>query len=139
MPLYIKKNPSPSTLLAKIYADTAPAGYEPSTEEAAAAWVSAQLAAGWVPVRPAPDPVSAEPLRFTDWLSFVGHLEAKVPGLELRLIAAARQSDALMLWLIRASGQGEVFLDHPQTIAGFDALVSAQVITQAERDLIFTP
>jgi hypothetical protein len=95
----------------------------------------AALAAAYVP----PDPVSAEPLRFTDWLSFVGHLEAKVPGLELRLIAAARQSDALMLWLIRASGQGEVFLDHPQTIAGFDALVSAQVITQAERDLIFTP
>jgi hypothetical protein len=139
MSIFIRKHPHPSTLLAKSYGDAAPEGYEPSTEEAAAAWVAEQLAAGWVPVHPAPAPVSAEPLRFTDWLSFVGHLEAKVPGLELRLVSAARQSDALMLWLIRASGQGEVFLDHPQTIAGFAALVSAQVITQAERDLIFTP
>jgi inorganic triphosphatase YgiF len=41
------------------YANAAPEGYEPSTEEAVAAWVAEQLAAGWVPVQPAPEPVSA--------------------------------------------------------------------------------
>jgi hypothetical protein len=54
MPLYIRKNPNPATLLAKAYADIAPEGYEPGTEQAAAEWVAAQLAAGWVPVHPEP-------------------------------------------------------------------------------------
>jgi hypothetical protein len=62
MPLYIRKNPNPATLLAKAYVAAAPEGYEPSTEEAASEWVAAQLAAGWVPAHPAPEPVSAEPL-----------------------------------------------------------------------------
>jgi len=63
MSLFIRKNPNPSTLLAKSYADTCPAGYEPSTEQAAAAWVAEQLASGWAPVHPDPAPISAEPLR----------------------------------------------------------------------------
>jgi hypothetical protein len=61
MPLYIRKNPNPATLLAKAYASSPPDGYEPSTEEAAAEWVAAQLAAGWVPVHPAPEPQAPEP------------------------------------------------------------------------------
>ena len=63
MSLFIRKNPNSSTLLAKSYGDTCPPSYEPSTEQAAAAWVAEQLAAGWVPAPPEPEPVSAEPLR----------------------------------------------------------------------------
>lgn len=78
-------------------------------------------------------------LRFTDWLSFKRHAEAKVPGIYRRVSAAALQSAELFDWFTTASGQGEVFMDHPETIAGFDALVAAGVITQDERDALFTP
>jgi hypothetical protein len=49
MNLFIKKNPNPHTLLSAAYTDTCPEGYEPSTQEEADAWVSAQIAAGWSP------------------------------------------------------------------------------------------
>jgi len=62
MSLFIRKNPNPQTLLSKVYAAEYPAGYEASTEEAADAWVAAQLAAGWIPapVQPSPEEQAAK-------------------------------------------------------------------------------
>jgi hypothetical protein len=136
--LFIRKNPSPQTLLARSYAATCPESYEPATEAEAAAWESAQLAAGWTPAPlPEPEPAVA-PIRFDNWLDFVRHVQAKAPGVYERVVGAALQSPPLFIWLSKAMGQGEMFLDHPETIAGFAALVSGGVITQAERDAIFT-
>lgn len=62
MSFYIQKHPNPQTLLARSYGPSCPDGYEPSTEEAAAAWEAAQIAAGWVPVPTQPEP-APEPAR----------------------------------------------------------------------------
>lgn len=78
-------------------------------------------------------------LRFRDWLSFKRHAEAKVPNIHIRVSMAALQSPAVLSWILTAAGQGEMHMDHPDTIAGFAALVQAGVITQAERDALFTP
>lgn len=78
-------------------------------------------------------------LRFDDWLSFKRHAEAKVPGIHLRVAMAALQSPAVLSWILTAAGQGEMHMDHPDTIAGFAALVQGGVITGAERDALFTP
>lgn len=138
MPIFIRKNPNPQTLLAKAYAEYPPDGYEASTEEAAAAWEAEQIAAGWVPAPlPEPEPVPAP--RFATWLAFIRHAEAKVPGIELRVTTAALQSAPILAWFLRATGQGEMHMDHPDTIAGFAALVQGGVITQAERDALFSP
>jgi hypothetical protein len=84
MSLYIRKNPNPATLLAKAYAEYPPDGYEPSTDEAAAEWVAAQLAAGWVPAPP-PEPTGrltlaqAESLLdsiLDDWARAKGYVDA---------------------------------------------------------------
>lgn len=56
--LYILKNPNPTTLLARTYADECPIGFVPSTEEDAAAWEAAQIAEGW---QPAPVNLPAAP------------------------------------------------------------------------------
>jgi hypothetical protein len=94
-----------------------------------------QLPEGWQREPAAP----AGPLRFDNWLEFVRHCRAKAPGVYERVVATSLQSPAIFIWLSEAMGQGEMFMDHPQTIAGFAALVQAQIITQAERDAIFTP
>jgi hypothetical protein len=86
MQLYIKKHPNPTTLLARVYADTAPEGYEPSTEEAAAAWIEAQLNDGWEPQH-APADDTAEPrelskLTLAERLAALGKLPAFIAVLD---------------------------------------------------------
>lgn len=49
MSLFIHCHPTTQTLLSRVYSDTCPDGYEPSTEEDADAWIAEQLAAGWEP------------------------------------------------------------------------------------------
>jgi hypothetical protein len=107
----------------------APDGWQRMTRDEYAA-----LAATYVP-----PPQPLPPLRFADWLSFYRHAERKVPGLYRRVVAASQQSADIAAWLTLASGQGEMHMNHPETIAGFAALVQAGVITQAERDALFEP
>lgn len=58
--LWIKQHPDPHTLLAKTYSETQPAGYTAATEAEAAAWIAAELAAGWQPApQPEPEPSAA--------------------------------------------------------------------------------
>lgn len=53
MPLYIRKNPTPTELT---HTSNVPQpGYEETTQEAHDEWVAEQLAAGWVPAPP-PEP-----------------------------------------------------------------------------------
>jgi hypothetical protein len=86
MQLYIKKHPNPTTLLARVYADTAPDGYEPITEEAAAAWVSAQLAEGWepqhAPADDTPEPREISKLTIAERLAALGKLPAFIAVLD---------------------------------------------------------
>lgn len=51
---------------------------------------------------------------------------------QAEITAAAVQSPAVLLWLLRMLGASEVDPDHPETIAGVNALLNAGVITQGE-------
>jgi hypothetical protein len=86
MTLYIKKHPNPTTLLARAYAEYPPDGYEPSTEESAAAWVATQLAHGWQPQH-APAENTTEPrelskLTLAERLAALGKLPAFIAVLD---------------------------------------------------------
>jgi hypothetical protein len=52
MPLFIKKNPNPQTLISKVYSSTQPDGYELATEQEVSDWVHEQMLAGWEPTFP---------------------------------------------------------------------------------------
>lgn len=105
MPLFILKNPNAQTLIAKCYAATAPAGYEPSTEEAAAEWVAAQLAAGWQPAAlpepapaPAPVPESVGPAQLRIIMRRMFGISAAQVLQVLNALPEPDREDAFDLW-----------------------------------------
>ncbi|MEO0385033.1 MAG: hypothetical protein AAF234_15920 [Pseudomonadota bacterium] len=59
------------------------------------------------------------------------------PGEQLAIAAASQQSPQIKLWYDRAMG-GDVPLDHPDTIAGVGALVTANLITQEAHDAVLS-
>jgi hypothetical protein len=86
MPLFIRKHPNPATLLARAYAEYPPDGYEPSTEEDAAAWIAAQLADGWqpqhAPADETPEPRELSKLALAERLAALGKLPAFIAVLD---------------------------------------------------------
>lgn len=128
--LWIKKHPNPQTLLSKTYAAEAPAGYEASTEAAAAAWVAEQLAAGW---QPAPLPVAPAAGVWTALDFFERFTEAEQ--------LAIFESDHAAVRLFRAKllAAQEVRGDDPRTLAGLDLLVAQGLITAERKAAILAP
>ncbi len=73
MPLFIKKFPDPYSLVEKCYTAVCPAGYEPSTEEACAAFVADQQALGWTPATPPVDTARELQLMVGHYLDLAQH------------------------------------------------------------------
>lgn len=131
MKLYILKNPDPQTLLEKVYAETCPARFEPSTEESAAAWVSAQLAAGWKPA-PTPPPALEVPATVAAW-----RIKAviKLGGHETAILAAlAALPEPARTVVSAAWAQGNVFERNSRTVV---AIGRAAGLSPAQLDALF--
>lgn len=122
MPLYIQKKPNPQTILARCICESCPAGYEPSTEAQADAWVQEQLAAGWEPAPLPPEPPA--PLsQSTDTA-----LQRLTQAEKLALFTA-RRSDALVdYFLTRASSTGTISEADPEFPAAMEYLDEQGII-----------
>lgn len=96
--IFVKKNPSAQTLLARTNAPQP--GYEASTEEAADAWVAAQLAAGWV-AEPLPAPTRSDAEIWADFLA--GYITDPVTSIQLKANRSAKADFADMFTLMTAA------------------------------------
>jgi hypothetical protein len=127
MRLYIQRNPHPQTLLARVYAEQCPSGYEPSTEEEADAWIAEQLDAGW---EPSPDEPTAAPIAPVTPRQF--RLALLADGISPAAISGMLANDeaALTEW----DYAQEIRRDHPLV----ESLRLALGKTTAEVDAVFS-
>lgn len=122
MPLFIQKNPNPQTLLAKVYSESCPAGYEASTEAEAETWVNAQLAAGWTPAPFPPEPPA--PLRCDTDLAL-----QRLTQDERIALFTARRTDALVdYFLTRAAATGVISEADPEFAQARNYLAAQNLI-----------
>lgn len=133
MALYIQKNPNPQTLLARVYAASCPDGYEPSTEQDAAAWEAAQIAAGWTPAPLPAKPAQPEPRRQATDIILDRLTDAEVVALTSSAHPAARRA-----WLA-ATSTGTVSETDPRFPALVSALDQLGIIAAARWDALLAP
>jgi hypothetical protein len=135
MPLFILKNPNPQTLLARVDTEVCPPGYEPSTAEAADAFVADAIAAGWTSA-PLPSPPPSPPAP-TIWTA-LEFMRRFTQSERLAIITAGRTDAAVEDIRSQLAASNEVISDDPSLVAGLIYLVSKGLLTPERKTAILT-